>query len=324
MLFHDVIYNADFPSRLDRWLRRQYAGCTQGALERAIRSHFVRVNDLKTTAGSALNFGDKISVEIHLHQKWVNMSADEPPKVVNYNFDDLILDETADLIVINKPSGLDVQGGTRVHMNIDDWLQSKSNEYRLVHRIDRATSGLLIVAKTLKSAVTLSRMFRDQKIKKRYRAIVFGKVLEGEINMPIVSSPKPSSPRRVYPNNVQPNVQNAPRKIPRLVMNQLVAIESASTKKPSITKYKGLYYNPRENWSDVELTPLTGRKHQLRIHLSAIGHPIVGDEKYDLSKKALYLLNSTPAHTLLLHAWKISTHQGSWVAPLPSYWPTLV
>ncbi|MDR1907607.1 MAG: RluA family pseudouridine synthase [Holosporales bacterium] len=302
--YKDYVYNEDFPSRLDRWLKRQYSGCTQGAIEKSIRARFIRVNGIRTSAGAALSAGDTVSVEIHLHQKWEDLAPVSSEKVVSYSFNDIVLDETPEFMIMNKPSGLDVQGGMHVSANIDDWLKSKSREYRLVHRIDRATSGLLIVAKTLSVAVFLTRMFREHKIKKCYRAIVYGKLVPdvGQITLPI--SPHGSSP-------------------------SLMAVDRNSGK-PSITNYKVLHYNAEGNWSDVELMPMTGRKHQLRVHMSAIGHPIAGDDKYDVSKKALYLIDGIPRNALLLHAWRISFAQPignkvqarSWVAPLPGYWPS--
>jgi 23S rRNA pseudouridine955/2504/2580 synthase len=241
-----------------------------------------------------LTAGAKVSIEIHLHRKWEEMSVEAPPVVVTYNFDHLILDESDDLLVLNKPSGLDVQGGSHVHENIDAWLKSKSSEYRLVHRIDRVTSGLLIVAKSLVAAISLTQMFRTRSVKKCYRAIVVGAMPQnaGEINLPIV------------PHTTRPS---------------LVAIADGRGK-PAVTKYRVVSYDSVRNFSELELVPLTGRKHQLRLHLAALGHPICGDNKYGQAGAYLHWL---PPNVLLLHAWKISLVDPprSWTAPLPDYWP---
>ncbi|MDR1207772.1 MAG: RluA family pseudouridine synthase [Holosporales bacterium] len=293
LTYQHFTYDMEVSSRLDRWLKRKYNGCTQGAIEKAIRARFVRVNGEKTSAGTALTIGTSVSVEIHLHQKWEEMSHDVLCPTVAYSFDSLILDETADFLILNKPSGLDVQGGSHVHENIDDWLRTKSSEYRLVHRIDRATSGLLIVAKSLSSAISITQMFRIRNVKKCYRAIVVGELASkaGEINLPIANHPKIASMMAVGTNDG----------------------------KDASTNYRLKNFNPQENWSDVELFPLTGRKHQLRLHMSAIGHPIIGDDKYG---GHLHLADM-PKNVLLLHAWRISLPAVGlrWEAPLPTYWP---
>jgi 23S rRNA pseudouridine955/2504/2580 synthase len=296
--FVDFIYDEDFQSRLDRWLKRKYCGCTQGIIEKSIRNRLIRVHDMKTIPGVKLTAEDKISIEVRLHEKLQDLSKNAPLKNINYSLNDLIIDETLDFLVINKPSGLNVQGGKNVEMNIDEWLKTKSTEYRLVHRIDRATSGLLLIAKTLSAAIFLTKLFREQKIKKTYRAIVFGKLspIVGEINLPISNDNKKDALMRI----------------------------DKERGKQAITRYNVLFYNQKENWSDVELIPMTGRKHQLRVHMSAVGHPIVGDDKYDLLKKTFYLLSTTTKKTLFLHAWKMSfTRNGthSWQAQLPNYWP---
>ncbi|MDR2464053.1 MAG: RluA family pseudouridine synthase [Holosporales bacterium] len=297
LLFVDFVYCEDFSSRLDRWLKRKYEGCTHGVIEKSIRNRLIRVNGMKTTSGVKLVAGDKISVEVRLHERLQELSTNVPLKNVDYSLDDLIIDETPEFLIINKPAGLNVQGGKNVEMNVDEWLKTKSTEYRLVHRIDRATSGLLLIAKTLSSAVYLTKLFRERKIKKTYRAIVFGKMLTttGDVTLPISDNKKD-------------------------ITTQI----DTERGKTAITRYNVLFYNSAENWSDVELTPLTGRKHQLRIHMTAIGHPIVGDEKYDLLKKTFYLLGTTIKKTLFLHSWKISFVQNrmySWTAALPNYWP---
>ncbi|MDR1597480.1 MAG: RluA family pseudouridine synthase [Holosporales bacterium] len=308
--FQEHIYNERFPSRLDRWLKRTYPGCAQSTIEKNIRERFIRLNGAKTTAGATLAYGDVVSVELHLHQKIEASCKHTPPKDVAYDFSKLVLDETPEFLVINKPSGLDVQGGAHVAQNIDDWLKAKSNEYRLVHRIDRATSGLLIVAKTLSIAVYLTKMFREHQIKKHYRAIVCG--------------------------NIEPNTGQIELPISMCAGTSNVIIDPECGKSAA-THYRRLFYNSGGDWSDVDLMPQTGRKHQLRVHMAAVGHPIVGDKKYGAPLQAPPAGKSlqappagkcAPKGTLFLHAWTISfacpTDSGevkSWCAPLPEYWP---
>lgn len=296
LTFHHFIYTEEFPSRLDRWLKRQYEGCTQGMIEKAIRKRFIRINSIKVESSTLLNLKDRISVEIHLHQDWIKLLEKVPTlsKNIHYSFEDLIFDQTQDFLILNKPSGLDVQGGKNVSKNIDDWLKVKSKDYRLVHRIDRATSGLLIVAKNLASAVFLTHLFREHKIEKTYRAIVWGRLdqIKGDILLP--------------------------------VSHKMYDLLPKGKEQSAQTHFEVLFYHEKENWSDVQLTPLTGRKHQLRIHMSALGHPIMGDQKYDLEKKTFSIFKTKKV--LFLHAWKLTFKDQkkklkSWTSPLPSYWP---
>lgn len=288
LTYHSVTYDEDFSTRLDRWLRRSYPALTQGAVQKALRDRFVRVNQAKSQASTTLKKGDRISVEIHLHQRWKALEKPERPLVATPDFSPLILDETEDLLVLNKPSGLDVQGGTKVQVHLDAWLKRAYPEARLVHRIDKATSGLLCVAKNLKTAIRLTELFRTRQVHKTYRAVIWGRPQsqKGDIRTPL------------------PDAQGHPRSL------------------SAHTRYNVLAEGAL--WSDVELTPFTGRKHQLRLHMAGEGHPILGDRKYDTEGKTLGLL--PPRGVLFLHAYQISFcgasgEKSSWTAPLPSYWP---
>lgn len=286
-------YSEDFAMRLDRWLKRRYGACTQGMIEKALRKRFIRINGVKQAAGTLLEAGDQIGVEIHMHQEWEALSkrAEEAAQAKRrtrsggIDLAPLVVDETADFLILNKPSGMDVQGGTNVDHNLADALSMKG--YRLVHRIDRATSGLLIVAKTLSAAVFLTRLFRDHKVQKTYRAIVLGRMsrASGEVNLPIRT----------------PNGQRSAQ-----------------------TRYRVVREDPNGRWTDVELSPLTGRKHQLRIHMASLGHPIVGDRKYDVEGRTFGMF---PEKVLFLHAQRITFRdktgsRRTGVVPLPPYWPS--
>lgn len=293
LTYHFESYSEDFSTRLDRWIKRRYVACTQGMIQKALRKRFIRINNVWKKAGTPLEAGDQIGIEIHLHQEWETLSERalqseqrtrrKPSEEIDLR--SLIVDETAEVLVLNKPSGMNVQGGTNVDFSLADALKEKG--YRLVHRIDRATSGLLIVAKTLSSAIFLTEMFREHKIHKNYRAIVIGSFRRssGMIDLPIL---------------VDGNSRVAQ------------------------TRYKTVYEEKGKRWTDVELTPLTGRKHQLRIHMAKLGHPIVGDRKYDSERRTIGLL---PSRELFLHAQGLTLRdrhgqEKTWTVPLPSYWPT--
>lgn len=274
--------------RLDRWIKRRYPVCTQGVIEKALRKRFIRVNGVKQAAGTPLEAGDQVNIEIHLHHEWDTASKTETtrqcPSSGKMDWRPLIIDETLDFLILNKPSGMDVQGGTNVGTNLADALSTKG--YRLVHRIDRATSGLLIVAKTLSAAVFLTGLFREHKVRKTYRAIVLGKLSQpsGVIELPI------------------------------LVKGEHRAAQ---------TRFKVVFEEVHGHWTDVTLSPLTGRKHQLRIHMASLGHPIVGDQKYDTDGQTEGLLSGK---AMFLHAQSLMFHdktgkERKWKVPLPPYWP---
>lgn len=176
------------------------------------------------------------------------------------------------LLVVNKPHGLLTQPG-RGEDKADCLLSRVQAEYTdalIVHRLDRDTSGLLVLGRGKQMHRELSMLFADRQVKKRYVAVVAGKPdnASGEINLPLTLD---------WPNRPLHHVNH-------------------DTGKPACTRYRVLSYDPASNTSRVELEPVTGRSHQLRVHMQAIGHPIVGDELY--APPEIRIL----APRLLLHA----------------------
>lgn len=292
--FKDANYDEDPSSRLDRWLKRKFDGVTQGVLERSIRKRFIRVNGLKCEPKTNLLKNDKISIEKHLYEDFAKIKKDslkqKKTNFVNYDFSDLIIEDNKDFFVLNKLSGIDVQGGKNISVCIDDWLKSISKEYRLVHRLDRDTSGLLIIAKNLKTTIFFAKLFKEHNIQKIYRAIVFSKPhkTEGVIKKDIINNDKALSAETNY---------------------NVIRLATEET-----------------NWSEVELTPKNGRKHQLRIHMAGLGCPIIGDKKYDVERRTFYLFKDIAQKKLFLHAYKLifkdaDNKTRKIVAPLPKYWP---
>ena len=175
----------------------------------------------------------------------------------------------ADLLVVNKPAGLLTQPG-RGEDKADCLLSRVQQEYPdalIVHRLDRDTSGLLVLGRGKQMHRELSILFAERKVKKRYIAVVAGKLEQeaGEINLPLALD---------WPNRPLHHVNH-------------------DMGKPSCTRYTVLGYDAAHNTTRVELEPVTGRSHQLRVHMQAIGHPIVGDELYapeDIRQQAERLL----------------------------------
>lgn len=208
-----------------------------------------------------------------------------------------IIYEDAHLLVINKPAGLAVHEGHGTHYTLTDWLAArypdsplKEQRYGLVHRLDKDTSGVLLIAKDLNWFTYLQGLFKEHRIKKTYQAVVQGHLpnTEGMIDIPIARS-------QVYRTRFEAN----------------------ATGRPSRTVFKVL--KPLLRYSHLELYPETGRTHQLRVHLSSIGHAIVGDRAY----------GGTGSTRALLHAARIAFESPtgqplSFEVPLPADFQTFL
>lgn len=209
-----------------------------------------------------------------------------------------ILFEDDDVVVINKPSGLltHAKGALLQEFSVAEFMRSYTtdgvdgNRPGIVHRLDRATSGVLIAAKTPESKHFLQKQFQDRKVKKTYLAIVHGepKLAEAIIKLPIERNPKQPQTFRVGPSG-----------------------------KYAETAYRVVSTSPHGLYSLLELKPVTGRTHQLRVHLTYIGCPIVGDNLYPEKQKV------APSSRLLLHAAELeitlpgNRERVTFRAPLP-------
>ena len=207
----------------------------------------------------------------------------------------LLIHEDAELLVFNKPTGLAVQGGRGLTQSLDGLLvafaKSNGKKPRLVHRLDRGTSGLIIVARTKPAAAFLSKEFSERRTKKTYLALVEGDLPQaekGEITVPLA---------RV-------DDDGRARMIP--------AVPGREGGQAAMTRWKILDRVGKR--ALLEVSPITGRMHQLRVHLSASGCPIVGDEIYGQGAEG--------AARLMLHAWKLEIRHPSgaelrFQAPVP-------
>lgn len=266
-------------SRLDRWLKRQYPTLTQGMIEKLLRQGKIRVNGQKVTSGTRVSEEDNISVP----EVFLKTLTQTPAPLIAYKPEDidylasLIIWEDEEICVLNKPSGIATQGGTKTTRHLDGLLQAYGcgQPFRLVHRLDRDTSGVLIVAKTLEMSIFLSEAFKKKLVKKVYWAIVHKtpSIKQGTINAPIA---------KVEEGNKE---------------KMVVDFEAG---KMAITEYRVLK-SLKDQSAWLELRPETGRTHQLRVHTSYMGHPIIGDKKYGE-------IDDQPLH---LHSRKITI-------PLPS------
>jgi len=262
-------------SRFDRWFKAKIIALPQSLLEKVIRLNKVKVNRKKTKSSYRVQLGDIVEVfDIS------NFKTSDRPKIIKYKpsrkevdlYDDYILENNDNFIVINKPAGIPVQSGTKSFRNMIDILKDtkyfENSKPYIVHRLDKETSGILIVAKTREYAQLFTSLFRIRKIHKTYIALAHGKVslkintLKDELV--------------TYDNE---------KKIVQKAISHIRVIKFA------------------ENFSYVELNPITGRKHQLRKQLYNIGNPIVGDDKYFMYRRADK--TKIKSKNLMLHAYKI-------------------
>lgn len=253
-----IVSHEDDGIRLDRWFKRHYAGFPHALLEKQLRKGQIRVDGQKAKTSDRVATGQTITCpEVTLDAKVKpkrELSAADAADIQK-----MVLYKDANIIVINKPPGLAVQGGTKIGKNIDDMLDAlqfdAKERPKLIHRIDRDTSGALVLARNAKVAALLGKGFAGKQIEKTYWALVNGSPLptEGLIDLPL-------------------------NKLEGQGGREQVQVDEKEGK-PSKTEYHVLDTLARK-FALVELKPLTGRMHQLRVHMAAIDCPIVGDHKY--------------------------------------------
>lgn len=294
--------------RLDRWLTRQLPEHSRNVIQRWIKEGNVAVNDALARANQRLAPGDRIDLRLPEAPRVTTLVPEAIPLVILY--------EDQDIIVVNKPAGLVVHPapgharGTLVNAILHHApdLTGIGGEVRpgIVHRLDKDTSGTIVVAKHEAALRNLQAQFKSRKVEKHYIALVEGKFEEdqGRIIAPIGRDPRD-------------------RKRQAVIFDESAGSLRA---RPATTEYKILarYSVPLNNdlgrgtFTLVQAHPITGRTHQIRIHFAWRGHPLVGDPIYGLRRQRL------PSPRLFLHAASLAfalPSTGQWVtftAPLPS------
>jgi 23S rRNA pseudouridine955/2504/2580 synthase len=242
--------------RLDRWFRRHYPDATQGLIQRLCRTGQVRIDGRRAEAATRLAPGQ--SVRIPPIQAAAPAAAPARDPKLAAELERLVLYRDEALLVLNKPSGLATQGGPGITRHLDAMLAALDERPRLVHRLDRDTSGVLVVARSPGVAAKLAAAFRTRAVQKTYWAVVAGRPVpvEGRIDLPLTRHDPGPGGARVTP-----------------------AVEGDEDAAQAITDYRTLDHAGRKlAW--LELQPLTGRTHQLRVHCAALGAPILGDTAY--------------------------------------------
>ena len=242
--------------RLDRWFKRHFPALSHGQLQKLLRTGQVRVDGKRTEASSRLSAGQSIRVP---------PQVDAPPKAriekqsaqIGNKLKKLILYEDDDVIAIDKPAGLAVQGGTGLKENLDDMLRHLSHQKhgkpKLVHRLDRDTSGVLLLARNAYAATKLTESFRHRDTQKIYWGLTIG-------------VPKPEQGRIDAPLLKQGEIM-------------VVDEEDDEEAKSAITVYQ-VVESAAKLAAFVAMWPITGRTHQLRVHMAYIGTPLLGDRLY--------------------------------------------
>lgn len=280
--------------RLNRWFLKYYPDLPLGRFQKLLRTKQIKVDGRRGEASLKLTAGQEIRIP-PLNEEMLERRRDAVLQKDRDFIRSLVIYKDDNIIALNKPSGLAVQGGTNTGRHIDGMLEAlcfdKPEKPRLVHRIDKDTGGILLLARDRKQADLLTKAFREHTLQKTYLALTAPAPAadNGEINAPLE---KTGEKVRITPEG-----------------------------KPSHTRYRVLD-RVGDKFALIAAEPLTGRTHQIRAHLEYIGAPIVGDNKYFKGeKREKFSLLTDKLH---LHAYKIdlsSLYNKKLVitAPLPEY-----
>lgn len=242
------VKNDDAGIRLDRWLKENLTDTSFTEIQKIIRTGQVRVGGGRKKSDYRVTSGDEIRIppnfEFNEKHKSYQIKKD------NFLLSDITIYEDLDVIVVNKPYGLPTQGGVSAEYHVDSIIKSEDPRYRLVHRLDKNTTGALLIAKNRKAAQYYTEAFNKRVINKKYLALT---------------------------NNL-PKKNNGIIDYPLEIKNKNIANDTDKSQE-ALTYFKIKSSNP-DGISLVELTPHTGRKHQIRKHLSMFQCPIIGDKRY--------------------------------------------
>ena len=290
-------YTIDYKSndmRLDRWIRNHLGKVPQSFIEKSLRFGKIKVNNKKAKSSYKVKISDQIVLyNFNFKEKIIQKKIKfDPSNLIIKENENLIIDNNDNFIVINKKAGISVQGGTKSKKNlVDIFAKSKifdgTRPYS-VHRLDKDTSGVFIMAKNRETAQLITSLFRLRKVHKTYLAICHGELEKnkGEWSNELIR----------YDNNKE-------------------------IREKAKTIFKVLDKNSM--CSLVEMKPITGRKHQLRKQLFAIGHPVYGDQKYSLRN-----LEKGLNKNLMLHSYEIkfmiNEKKYTYRALLPDYFKKLL
>lgn len=247
--------------RLDRWFQRHLPHVSQGELQKALRKKLVKLDGKKAEASSRVASGQELKVAPFLLEQKHDTRPRKKFRLTPEMIEETrswVLYEDRDVIAINKPSGLATQGGSGLNDHLDGRLAALQGDYptspKLVHRLDKDTSGVLVLGRTAQAAAKLSDAFRHRDCRKTYWALVVG-----------------------VPNPRDGELESKMEKQARAAGKEVMQISEDGKK--AITQYRTIdFMHHKVSW--MELRPITGRTHQLRVHMAQLDCAIVGDAKY--------------------------------------------
>jgi len=287
--------------RLDRWFRRHYPGLAHGRLEKLLRTGQIRLDGKRAKAGDRVTEGQTLRLPPEVIHAAPGERKPRPKAVQGESLEPYVLYMDSSVIVLNKPPGLATQGGSGLSRHVDGMLDSlafeKKQRPRLVHRLDRDTSGVLVIARTVPAAAALAKSLAQRDASKIYWALTKG-----------------------VPKQNRGTVKAALAKEGVRGRDERMEVSEADDAKEAVTDYAVLGHASGE-FAWVAAKPLTGRTHQIRVHLTSLGTPIVGDFKYGGNEARP---KGAVADKLHLHARSIDiAHPDggrlSVVAPLPDH-----
>ncbi len=260
---HAKVVRDEAGMRLDRWFKSHFPGLAFGHLQKLLRKGHIRVDGKRAKSDTRLDTGQEVRIPplgTETGDRPAGPKSDLPPADEAF-IRSLVIHKDDAVIAINKPPGLAVQGGPGIDTHVDgllDGLRYRADQRpRLVHRLDRETGGVLLIARTRAAAAALGKSLKKRSARKSYWALVHGvpRPAEGRISTYLKPQPGQYEGRMMRARHGDTDAQHA-ESLYRVV-------EQVGSK-----------------FSWVALSPVTGRKHQLRVHMSGLGHPIIGDPLY--------------------------------------------
>jgi 23S rRNA pseudouridine955/2504/2580 synthase len=257
-----IVADDEDDMRLDRWFRVHFPHISHGHLQKFLRKGQVRVEGGRCKASRRLEKGQSVRIpplpeEGEARKRTPRPLSDKDREFVR----SLVIYRDKDFLAINKPVGLSVQGGTNQERHLDGLLDGlkfdQPERPKLVHRLDKDTSGVLMLARSRAAAALMGKLMKQRTTSKLYWALVMGapRPMQGSIELPLI------------------------KKKGRSMERMTVCEEDDENGLFALSRYSVLA-SAGQQMSFVALTPVTGRTHQLRVHMSAIGFPVIGDGKY--------------------------------------------
>jgi 23S rRNA pseudouridine955/2504/2580 synthase len=296
-----IIDKDDDGIRLDRWFQRHQADVSFTIIAKLVRTGSIKLDGKRVETSTRIAAGQQLSfphIEAHYENTRLAPDVELSQEDIDY-MQALVIYKDLDAVVINKPAGLATQGGTGTLRHVDGLLGAlqydSKGRPKLVHRLDKDTSGVLLLARSAKAAGHYAKAFASRTAKKTYWALVMGvpKIEAGTIELPLAKEPGTGGEK------MHVDEKNGLKARTRYRVVEAVSDTCA--------------------W--LELYPLTGRTHQLRVHMAAIGHPIVGDGKYGGRES---FLTGSISRKMHLHArrLKVESLNDAWLdvqAELPAH-----